>query len=52
MKKLRARLVIDIEAEEEFALDMAAKDIADAAMALGAIRVDQKTTYTIAERMD
>ena len=48
--KFTATLDIIVQADEEFMLDQAVQDIADAAMQLGAIRVDQTTTITVAEK--
>jgi len=50
--KYTATLVITVEAKEEFMLDQLSKDIAESAMQLGAIRVDQTTLITISEKMD
>ncbi len=48
--KFTATLDITVQADQEFMLDQAVKDIAEAAMQLGAIRVDQTTTITVAEK--
>ena len=50
--RVYADLVITVEAREEGMLDIMAQDIADSAIALGATRVDRKTTLTIAEKDD
>ena len=49
--KVTATLVITVQADKEFMLDQVSKDIAEYAMKLGVIRVDQTTTTTVAEKM-
>ena len=48
--KFTATLDITVQADQEFMLDQVVQDIADSAMKLGAIRVDQTTTITVAEK--
>jgi hypothetical protein len=50
--RVYADLVITVEAKEEGMLNIIAQDIADSAIELGAVRVDRKTTLTIAEKME
>lgn len=48
--KFTATLNVIVQADEEFMLDQVVQDIAKAAIQLGAIRVDQTTTTTVAEK--
>ena len=48
--KFTATLNTTVQADDEFMLDQVVQDIADASMKLGAIRVDQTTTITVAEK--